>query len=246
MIKLYKDGNKDEGFKLQKSVRGQFFSIIDLCHQFTRAHESRIVAVREKIRSDAQVITVLASAALVCVLVLGIVLAYVLLSQVLGPIRQLALATDPEKRNGGVGDEVQALSIRFQDLIEDVDQTKSKLKWSTEHLAQAEKWALVGKLAAGVAHSVRNPLTSVKMRLFSMERTLALAPSQKEDFGVIGEEIRHIDTIMQIFLEFSRPPKLENAESQSLGCGGHGRSTSSLSPGIVRRESGGETRDAVT
>ncbi|MBI5250926.1 MAG: MCP four helix bundle domain-containing protein [Desulfomonile tiedjei] len=209
VIRLYKEGKKDEGFKVQKGIRGQYIAIIELCHEFTRVLEARLTAARERIRDDAQLTTVLASAALVCVLVLGIVLAYVLLIQVLGPIRQLAVATDAKKGNGGVGDEVQALSLRFQDLIEDVDQTKSKLKWSREHLAQAEKWALVGKLAAGVAHSVRNPLTSVKMRLFSMERTLALAPSQKEDFEVISEEIRHIDTIVQNFLEFSRPPKLK-------------------------------------
>jgi signal transduction histidine kinase len=65
----------------------------------------------------------------------------------------------------------------------------------------------VGKLAAGVAHSVRNPLTSVKMRLFSLERSLDLAPGQREDFEVISEEIRHLDTIVRNFLEFSRPPK---------------------------------------
>jgi signal transduction histidine kinase len=68
---------------------------------------------------------------------------------------------------------------------------------------------LVGKLAAGMAHSVRNPFTSVKMRLFSLNRSLQLSDSQKEDFDVISEEIRHIDTIVQNFLEFSRPPKLK-------------------------------------
>ncbi len=121
----------------------------------------------------------------------------------------MALASEGPRGDFGAEDEVKALSRRFQNLIDDVDQTKSKLKWSREHLQQAEKWALVGKLAAGVAHSVRNPLTSVKMRLFSMERTLALTSSQKEDFEVISEEIRHIDTIVGNFLEFSRPPKLK-------------------------------------
>jgi signal transduction histidine kinase len=33
--------------------------------------------------------------------------------------------------------------------------------------------------------------------------------NQKDDFEVISEEIRHIDTIIQNFLEFSRPPKLK-------------------------------------
>jgi signal transduction histidine kinase len=47
------------------------------------------------------------------------------------------------------------------------------------------------------------------MRLFSMERSLALSQSQREDLEVISEEIRHIDTIVGNFLEFSRPPKLK-------------------------------------
>ncbi len=68
---------------------------------------------------------------------------------------------------------------------------------------------LVGKLAAGMAHSIRNPLTSVNMRLFSLDRNLELTSTQKEDFEVISEEVRHIDTIVQNFLEFSRPPKLK-------------------------------------
>jgi signal transduction histidine kinase len=93
-------------------------------------------------------------------------------------------------------------------LIEDVDQTQNKLVRSQEHLAQSEKWAMTGKLAAGVAHSIRNPLTSVKIRLFSMGRAANVSPALKEDFEVISEEIGHIETIVRSFLEFSRPPKL--------------------------------------
>jgi signal transduction histidine kinase len=90
-----------------------------------------------------------------------------------------------------------------------VDQTQSELQQSRAHLLQAEKLAMVGKLAAGVAHTIRNPLTSVNMRLFSLERSLELSQTQQEDFEVISEEVRHIDTIVQNFLEFARPPKLK-------------------------------------
>ena len=106
-------------------------------------------------------------------------------------------------------DEVEALSSRLHSLIEDVDQAQIELERSQEHLLQSGKWAMVGKLAAGVAHSIRNPLTSVNMRLFSLKRSLAMSSSQQEDFEVISEEIRHIDTIVRNFLEFSRPPKLK-------------------------------------
>jgi signal transduction histidine kinase len=90
-----------------------------------------------------------------------------------------------------------------------MDQTQSELQRSRGSLAEAEKMALVGKLAASMAHSIRNPFTSVKMRLFSLSRSLDLDEIQKEDFEVISSEIRHIDTIVQNFLEFSRPPKLK-------------------------------------
>ena len=148
--------------------------------------------------------------------VLGLMLGWVLLRQVLGPIRSLArgaaLGSDEDTAGGltpdqGSADEVRAVGQLVHGLLRDVDQTHTLLEQSRQHLLQAEKLALVGKLAAGVAHSVRNPLTSVKMRLFSLERGLDLSPTQREDFDVISEEIRHLDTIVRNFLEFSRPPR---------------------------------------
>lgn len=209
VVNLYKQDKIEEGYNLHKNIRGQFFKIIELCRNFNTAYVERITETQEMMRDRAGLLNAMAIGGLVMVVLLGIVLAYILLNQVLGPIRRLALDENERKILGIEGDEVKALSRRFQNLIQDVDQTRSKLELSQEHLQQAEKWVLVGKLAAGVAHSVRNPLTSVKMRLFSMERTLALSRSQKEDFEVISEEIRHIDTIVGNFLEFSRPPKLK-------------------------------------
>ena len=147
--------------------------------------------------------------------VLGLLLGWVLLRQVLGPIRSLALgaALGPDEADSkppadlDSSDEVRAVGELVHGLLRDVDQTHTLLEESRQHLIQAEKLALVGKLAAGVAHSVRNPLTSVKMRLFSLERSLDLSPPQREDFEVISEEIRHLDTIVRNFLEFSRPPR---------------------------------------
>jgi signal transduction histidine kinase len=68
---------------------------------------------------------------------------------------------------------------------------------------------MVGQLAAGVAHSVRNPLTSVKLRLFSLERGLTPDARQQEDFAVIADAIRHVDGIVSNFLEFSKRPGLK-------------------------------------
>jgi signal transduction histidine kinase len=139
---------------------------------------------------------------------LALALALMLVRQILNPIAQLLAATFSGGAVRHPDNVVAALSQSVEGLIQNVDQTQSELARSREYLLQAEKMAVVGKLAAGMAHSIRNPFTSVKMRLFSLARTLRMTPAQKEDFDVISEEIRHIDTIVQNFLEFSRPPKL--------------------------------------
>jgi signal transduction histidine kinase len=210
VIVLYMKGEREAGFKLHREIRSQFFAIRDLCEQYKQEHSERIAQARTQIRSQVWLLNVMALVAMPSVLLLGAMLVYVLIKQVLGPVRQLAVGgVDPERRGIPMVDEVKALSRRVHSLMEDVDHTQSELQLSREHLLQSEKLAMVGKLAAGVAHTIRNPLTSVKMRLFSMERTLDLTPTQKDDFEVISEEIRHIDTIVRNFLEFSRPPKLK-------------------------------------
>jgi signal transduction histidine kinase len=208
VIAHYKAGERDVGLKLHQKVRNHYFTILDLCKKYKDIHVKRITQARRKSQVQAQELRLIAGTAMVMVCVLGILLAFVLTNQILGPLRRLAQEADREDNLKKPDNEVKALSRSVHGLIKDAGQTHIELERSREHLLQAEKMAMVGKLAAGMAHSIRNPLTSVKMRLFSLSRSLELTDYQKEDFEVISEEIRHTDTIVQNFLEFSRPPKL--------------------------------------
>ena len=108
-------------------------------------------------------------------------------------------------------DEVQALARRVRRLHEKIQRTEAQLEESHENLRHTEKLALVGKLAAGVAHSIRNPLTGVKLRLFSMTKGLELNAKQAEDLDAINDAVRHMEAIASNFLEFSRRPRLSKA-----------------------------------
>ncbi|MCU0571917.1 MAG: ATP-binding protein [Syntrophobacteraceae bacterium] len=202
-------GGGSEGLGAGGEMQAQFSAILGLCELYGEMQTRKMEEGRSHILNRVRFIKVLAFLTIGGVAVLGLVLHYTLMDRVLKPLRRMALAAGPDQPQAPVVDEVKALSLRVQSLMQDVDQTQSALQQSREHLLQAEKLASVGKLAAGVAHSIRNPLTSVKMRLFSMERTLELTPAQREDIEVISEEIRHIDTIVRNFLEYSRPPKLK-------------------------------------
>ncbi|MEJ2723704.1 MAG: ATP-binding protein [Deltaproteobacteria bacterium] len=209
VIELYTSGQRKQGAALHKSVRSHFFKVLDSTEAYKDVYAQKIDRIRDSSYDQAKRLRIVAGTAILLVLTLAVLLAFVLVNNILGPLRRLALEAD--RRTGSVlsDDEVKALSRSVRGLIEDMDQTQTELEKSREHLLQAEKMVLVGKLAAGMAHSIRNPLTSVKMRLFSLDRTLNLSEHQREDFQVISEEILHIDTIVQNFLEFSRPPKLK-------------------------------------
>ncbi|MFH1489391.1 MAG: ATP-binding protein [Pseudomonadota bacterium] len=209
VIALYKAGQREAGMELHKKVRKHFFKVLELCEAYKNIYKESVREAGEESHSQARDSRIIAVTAMVLVTILSALLATVFVTQILAPLRKLTLEADQEREEKKPEDEVKALSLTVRGLIQDRDLTHIELEKSRETLLQAEKMAVVGKLAAGMAHSIRNPLTSVKMRLFSLNRTLSLSAYQKEDFEVISEEIRHIDTIVQNFLEFSRPPKLK-------------------------------------
>lgn len=209
VIALYKAGEYKTGAKLHQKVRKRFFTILDLCSQYKNIHTKSIIIARKESSARAGNLRIVAASAMFIDFFLALFLVIVFAKYILGPVRSL---TKELNKTGGFDmpvNEIKALRSSVRGLIDDVDQTHWELEKSREHLQQAEKMAMVGKLAAGMAHSIRNPFTSVKMRMFSLSRCLDLSSNQKEDFEVISEEIRHIDTILQNFLEFSRPPKLK-------------------------------------
>jgi signal transduction histidine kinase len=82
-----------------------------------------------------------------------------------------------------------------------------KLTESQAIIARQEKLASLGVLAAGVAHEIRNPLTAIKFRLYSLRKSLP--DSDNEDVVVIANEISRLERIVRDFLQFARPSEPE-------------------------------------
>jgi len=90
----------------------------------------------------------------------------------------------------------------WRDLIAPL---QTRLHQSRLALEQREKLASLGVLAAGVAHEIRNPLTSIKARAFTLSRLLPHNSDERGDALVIGSEITRLERIVDDFLRFSRP-----------------------------------------
>lgn len=75
--------------------------------------------------------------------------------------------------------------------------------------AQTETMAAMGKLTAGLAHEIRNPLNAAKLQLEVMKRGIAKgstrAPSIQERVGIVTGELDRLSLLLDDFLSLARP-----------------------------------------
>ncbi len=124
---------------------------------------------------------------------------------------QAALALE----NALMYEELKAFSSQLEDRVR---KASARLEETQRQLFQSEKLAALGKLSAGIAHEIRNPLTSIKILIHSLVDETATDASREKDLAVIEAEIGRVNKIIKQFLDFARPrpPSLEPMDVRTV------------------------------
>lgn len=106
------------------------------------------------------------------------------------------------------GETFEELEATLQSMAQRVATVVKQLQETQLAAARAQQLAAMGQLAAGLAHELRNPLTSMKMLVqpAGEEDSVQL---DGEDLTVLRQEIDRLERTIQTFLDYARPPKLE-------------------------------------
>jgi two-component system sensor histidine kinase HydH len=102
-------------------------------------------------------------------------------------------------------DDLDDIRGQVEGLVEKLHATTRELASAREEVVRGERLAAIGELAAGVAHEMRNPLTSVKLLLQHAARGDARSLAGPK-LRLILEEVERMETTIQGLLDFSRPP----------------------------------------
>jgi len=97
-------------------------------------------------------------------------------------------------------------TLIFQDI--------TKFKEMEEQMIRFDKMAAIGQLAAGMAHEIRNPLTSLSGAIQMLSSELVLDPSNKRLMEIILRESERLNSLITDFLLFAQPPKTNKTLSK--------------------------------
>lgn len=98
-------------------------------------------------------------------------------------------------------DEVGELAETFNKLSYELKLYKERMEESYKQMLRAEKLTALGRLSAGLAHEIRNPLTSIKVLFQTFKDNPALT---KEDMEVVLSAAEQMDDLLTRFLRFAR------------------------------------------
>jgi signal transduction histidine kinase len=105
------------------------------------------------------------------------------------------------------GNELVSIQRQIEVIVNRLRRTSEELQAARQEVLRSERLAAIGGLAAGVAHELRNPLTSVKLLLQHAASRGGEAVIATQRIELILDEIERMEATIQGLIDFSLPSR---------------------------------------
>ena len=107
---------------------------------------------------------------------------------------------------------ISADKEKLRSTVLSLEETNLELKKAQQEIIRAEKLASVGRLSAGIAHEIGNPIGIVMGYLDLIKQADTPKSERNEYIDRTEKEIERINTIIRQLLEISRPSKADRSQ----------------------------------
>jgi len=163
----------------------------------------KTTAATEEVADSKKILT----GTLVFAFLIGIIFSLYFIKSITEPVAELLDATRKIKSGRLQHRIVEKLHDEFGELAGSFNEMAVSLQEQYAKLQQTERLAVVGELAAGMAHEIKNPMAGIKVSMEVLSQDSPLPQEDKEVLLRVINEIDRITAMLKGLLSYARPPK---------------------------------------
>jgi len=137
-------------------------------------------------------------------------MSYIFTRQLTQPVKTLLEATR-KLRDGDLDYRIVGLKDEFGEVAASFNEMTASLNDQMKNMQRTEQMAVIGELAAGLAHEIKNPLAGIKVSIELISQESGIPESDREIGLQAIQKIKQIELLLKSLLDFARPPKPEFA-----------------------------------
>ena len=182
------------------------FKLVNRLHDMTSLTHARL-----ETRTQATLVKISDMKTLIFILiVLGPIVAIgmaIVFTQGLARPLSVLLQATRKLKSGDLSFRVQGLTDEFGEMAAAFNEMAAALDEQMHNMRRAEQMTMVGEMAAGLVHEIKNPLAGIKGAMQVFQEAADITEEEHSILSQAIDEVQRVESLMKSLLNFAKPPK---------------------------------------